>query len=65
MFCTNHALSVPVPPEQPTIDGAPTIPIVLHRPTNVTCRANNGKPAATIAWYIDGQRITQKVYSRR
>ncbi|XP_076438716.1 kin of IRRE-like protein 1 [Babylonia areolata] len=58
------AVTVVIPPEQPTIDGAPTIPVVLHRPTNVTCRANNGKPAADITWYMDGQRVTHKVYTR-
>lgn len=57
-------VTVVIPPERPTIDGAPTIPIVLHRPTNITCRANNGKPAATITWFMDGQRITEHVYSR-
>ncbi|KAL8589034.1 hypothetical protein ACOMHN_055047 [Nucella lapillus] len=57
-------VTVVIPPERPTIDGAPTLSLVLYRPTNVTCRANNGKPAATITWYLDGQRVTNKVYSR-
>ncbi|XP_070203470.1 kin of IRRE-like protein 1 [Littorina saxatilis] len=57
-------VTVVIPPEHPTIDGAPTIPIVLHRPTNITCRANNGKPAATITWHMDGERKIEKVYSR-
>ncbi|CAG5117292.1 unnamed protein product, partial [Candidula unifasciata] len=33
-------LSVIVPPERPSITGAPTIPVVLHTPTNITCRAD-------------------------
>ncbi|PVD27436.1 hypothetical protein C0Q70_12595, partial [Pomacea canaliculata] len=53
-------ITVVIPPEHPTIDGAPTIPVVLHRLTNVTCRANRGKPAATITWYMDNQRITDR-----
>ncbi|XP_076438579.1 LOW QUALITY PROTEIN: kin of IRRE-like protein 1 [Babylonia areolata] len=56
-------VTVVIPPEYPTIDGAPTLSLVLHRPTNVTCRANNGKPAADITWFLERQRITHRVFS--
>ncbi|BFZ13646.1 hypothetical protein BsWGS_16684 [Bradybaena similaris] len=51
-------LSVVVPPERPSISHAPTIPVVLHTPTNITCRADKGKPGAHITWHLDGQRLS-------
>lgn len=43
-----------VPPEDPSIDGAPEILLRAGTPYNLTCRARNAKPAATIVWYRDG-----------
>ncbi|NXI37065.1 KIRR1 protein, partial [Galbula dea] len=43
-----------VPPEDPTIDGAPEILLRAGTPYNLTCRARSAKPAATIVWYRDG-----------
>ncbi|BFZ25637.1 hypothetical protein BsWGS_28675 [Bradybaena similaris] len=57
-------LSVVVHPERPSIVGAPTIPVVLHTPTNITCRADRGKPGAHITWHLDGQRLTYGVSSQ-
>ncbi|CAL1543240.1 unnamed protein product [Lymnaea stagnalis] len=54
-------LSVVVSPERPSIINAPTIPVVLHTPTNITCRADRGKPAAQITWHLDDQRLTHGV----
>lgn len=60
--CPQCVLSVPssppvpsaVPPEDPTIDGAPEILLRAGTPYNLTCRARSAKPAATIVWYRDG-----------
>ncbi|NXF26528.1 KIRR1 protein, partial [Rhodinocichla rosea] len=43
-----------VPPEDPTIDGAPEILLRAGTPYNLTCRARSAKPAATLAWFRDG-----------
>ncbi|XP_053823154.1 kin of IRRE-like protein 1 [Vidua macroura] len=47
-------LTVLIPPEDPTIDGAPEILLRAGTPYNLTCRARSAKPAATIAWFRDG-----------
>ncbi|KAM4755809.1 kin of IRRE-like protein 1 [Cyanocitta cristata] len=49
-------LTVLIPPEDPTIDGAPEILLRAGTPYNLTCRARSAKPAATIAWFRDGQQ---------
>ncbi|XP_055865864.1 kin of IRRE-like protein 1 isoform X4 [Biomphalaria glabrata] len=54
-------LSVIVPPERPSIINAPTIAVVLNRPSNITCRADRGKPAAQITWHLNSQRLTHGV----
>lgn len=46
--------SLAVPPEDPMIDGAPEILLRAGTPHNLTCRAQNAKPAATIIWFRDG-----------
>ncbi|XP_061872330.1 kin of IRRE-like protein 1 isoform X2 [Colius striatus] len=47
-------LTVLIPPEDPTIDGAPEILLRAGTPYNLTCRARSAKPAASIVWYRDG-----------
>uniref|UniRef100_A0ABM5F3A1 Kin of IRRE-like protein 1 n=1 Tax=Pogona vitticeps TaxID=103695 RepID=A0ABM5F3A1_9SAUR len=47
-------LTVLIPPEDPVIDGAPEILLRAGTPHNLTCRARNAKPAATITWYRGG-----------
>ncbi|XP_056401941.1 kin of IRRE-like protein 1 isoform X2 [Hyla sarda] len=48
-------LTVLIPPEDPVIeDGSNEILLRAGTPTNLTCRAENAKPAATIEWYRDG-----------
>ncbi|XP_056366597.1 kin of IRRE-like protein 1 [Oenanthe melanoleuca] len=49
-------LTVLIPPEDPTIDGAPEILLRAGTPYNLTCRARSAKPAASIAWFRDGQQ---------
>ena len=44
------------------MQGTVTIPVILDRPTNVTCVAANGKPKAHITWKKDGVRITEGLY---
>ena len=43
-----------VPPEDTKIDGGPVILLQAGTPHNLTCRAFNAKPAATIIWFRDG-----------
>lgn len=52
-----------VRPDQPQILEAPIAPVILGEPTNITCEAKNGKPAAKISWYLNGQMMNRKLYS--
>nr|XP_028567045.1 kin of IRRE-like protein 1 [Podarcis muralis] len=52
-------LTVLIPPEDPVIDGAPEILLRAGTPHNLTCRARNAKPAATIVWFRDGVQQTE------
>lgn len=52
--CISSPVPSAVPPEDPTIDGAPEILLRAGTPYNLTCRARSAKPAATIIWYRDG-----------
>uniref|UniRef100_A0A8C0HUH9 Kin of IRRE-like protein 1 n=1 Tax=Balaenoptera musculus TaxID=9771 RepID=A0A8C0HUH9_BALMU len=47
-------LTVLIPPEDTRIDGGPVILLQAGAPHNLTCRAFNAKPAATIIWFRDG-----------
>ncbi|XP_051055326.1 kin of IRRE-like protein 1 isoform X3 [Phodopus roborovskii] len=47
-------LTVLIPPEDTRIDGGPVILLQAGTPHNLTCRAFNAKPAATIIWFRDG-----------
>ncbi|TRZ06010.1 hypothetical protein HGM15179_021098 [Zosterops borbonicus] len=47
-------MSPAVPPEDPTIDGAPEILLRAGTPYNLTCHTRSAKPAATMAWFRDG-----------
>ncbi|CAJ0925840.1 unnamed protein product [Ranitomeya imitator] len=48
-------LTVLIPPEDPIIDdGSNEILLRAGTPTNLTCQAENAKPAATIEWFRDG-----------
>lgn len=52
---TEFALLCPtVPPEDTRIDGGPVLLLQAGTPHNLTCRAFNAKPAATIIWFRDG-----------
>ncbi|CAH1797854.1 unnamed protein product [Owenia fusiformis] len=56
-------LTVFVPPDEPTIDGEPNVEVTATQPVNLTCTANNGKPAAKISWYTDGELITGNIHT--
>lgn len=43
-----------VPPEDTKIDDGPVILLQAGIPHNLTCRAFNAKPAASITWFRDG-----------
>ncbi|ELK29846.1 Kin of IRRE-like protein 1 [Myotis davidii] len=47
-------LTVLIPPEDTKIDGGPVLLLQAGIPYNLTCRAFNAKPAATIIWFRDG-----------
>uniref|UniRef100_A0A452TCI2 Kirre like nephrin family adhesion molecule 1 n=1 Tax=Ursus maritimus TaxID=29073 RepID=A0A452TCI2_URSMA len=47
-------LTVLIPPEDTRIDSGPVILLQAGTPHNLTCRAFNAKPAATIIWFRDG-----------
>ncbi|CAK7307828.1 Kin of IRRE-like protein 1 [Vulpes lagopus] len=47
-------LTVLIPPEDTRIDGGPVLLLQAGTPHNLTCRAFNAKPAATIIWFRDG-----------
>ncbi|EHH50392.1 hypothetical protein EGM_01213 [Macaca fascicularis] len=47
-------LTVLIPPDDTRIDGGPVILLQAGTPHNLTCRAFNAKPAATIIWFRDG-----------
>ena len=55
------SLLITAPPDQPYIDNGPVISVVVDKPYNITCHADNGKPAANITWSTDGVEITEKV----
>ncbi|XP_041373923.1 irregular chiasm C-roughest protein-like isoform X2 [Gigantopelta aegis] len=57
-------LMVLIPPDEPVIEGQPIISVILGRPTNITCRANNSRPGADITWHISNRRLTDRIYSR-
>ncbi|ESP03648.1 hypothetical protein LOTGIDRAFT_171177 [Lottia gigantea] len=57
-------LNILLPPDAPMIDGGPMLELVKGRPTNVSCRALNGKPASDVSWYINDERV-RETYTRK
>lgn len=52
-----------VPPNRPILpvqNGQ--VSVILDKPTNVTCRADSGKPKSQITWKKDDIRITEHTY---
>ncbi|XP_022323502.2 kin of IRRE-like protein 1 isoform X1 [Crassostrea virginica] len=57
-------VTVIAPPKPPLIDGGQVKSLVLGVPTNITCRADGGKPAPQMLWYKEGTgRIANNTYT--
>uniref|UniRef100_A0A8C5XEG5 Kirre like nephrin family adhesion molecule 3 n=1 Tax=Microcebus murinus TaxID=30608 RepID=A0A8C5XEG5_MICMU len=57
-------LTVLVPPDDPIILGGPVISLRAGDPLNLTCHADNAKPAASIIWLRKGEVINGATYSK-
>uniref|UniRef100_A0A2K6V897 Kirre like nephrin family adhesion molecule 3 n=2 Tax=Saimiri boliviensis TaxID=27679 RepID=A0A2K6V897_SAIBB len=57
-------LTVLVPPDDPVILGGPVISLRAGDPLNLTCHADNAKPAASIIWLRKGEVINGATYSK-
>lgn len=64
-FVIFHAcfFSFPVPPNRPILPvQSGQVSVILEKATNVTCRADSGKPKARITWRKDDIRIVSNTY---
>ncbi|KFR16214.1 Kin of IRRE-like 3, partial [Opisthocomus hoazin] len=57
-------LTVLVPPDDPVIMGGPIISLRAGDPLNLTCHADNAKPAASIVWMRKGEVVNGATYSK-
>ncbi|XP_034538842.1 kin of IRRE-like protein 3 [Notolabrus celidotus] len=57
-------LTVLVPPDYPVIVGAPVVRLRAGEHLNLTCHADNAKPAASIIWIRNGLVLNGAVYSK-
>ena len=53
-----------VPPEDPVISGGPVVSLRAGGPLNLTCHADNAKPAASIIWIRNGEVLNGAMYSK-
>lgn len=60
----NLSVLVTVPPDDPIIIGGPVISLRAGDPLNLTCHADNAKPAASIVWMRKGEVINGATYSK-
>ncbi|XP_056593523.1 kin of IRRE-like protein 3 isoform X2 [Triplophysa dalaica] len=58
----NRDLSVP--PEDPVIAGGPVVSLRAGESLNLTCHADNAKPAASIIWIRSGEVLNGASYSK-
>lgn len=68
-LCTSHDLIhysfyPAVPPDDPVIIGAPVVSLRAGDPLNLTCHADNAKPAASIIWIRNGEVLNGAMYSK-
>ncbi|OXB58208.1 hypothetical protein ASZ78_009849, partial [Callipepla squamata] len=54
----------PIPPDDPVIMGGPIISLRAGDPLNLTCHADNAKPAASIIWMRKGEVVNGATYSK-
>ncbi|XP_037124223.1 kin of IRRE-like protein 3 isoform X4 [Syngnathus acus] len=57
-------LTVLVPPEDPIISGGPVVSLRAGDALNLTCHADNAKPAASIVWIRNGEVLNGAMYSK-
>ncbi|XP_042599392.1 kin of IRRE-like protein 3 isoform X9 [Cyprinus carpio] len=57
-------LTVLVPPDDPVIMGGPMVSLRAGDPLNLTCHADNAKPAASIIWIRNGEVLNGATYSK-
>ncbi|XP_068174330.1 kin of IRRE-like protein 3 isoform X6 [Antennarius striatus] len=57
-------LTVLVPPENPVISGGPVVSLRAGDHLNLTCHADNAKPAASIIWIRNGEVLNGAMYSK-
>ncbi|XP_032365546.1 kin of IRRE-like protein 3 isoform X11 [Etheostoma spectabile] len=57
-------LTVLVPPEDPVISGGPVVSLRAGDPLNLTCHADNAKPAASIIWIRNKEVLNGAMYSK-
>ncbi|XP_059420542.1 kin of IRRE-like protein 3 isoform X5 [Carassius carassius] len=57
-------LTVLVPPDVPVIIGGPVVSLRAGDPLNLTCHADNAKPAASIIWIRNGEVLNGAKYSK-
>lgn len=57
-------LSCVVPPDDPVIIGGPVVSLRAGDPLNLTCHADNAKPAASIIWIRNGEVLNGAKYSK-
>uniref|UniRef100_A0A8C1T3K9 Kirre like nephrin family adhesion molecule 3 n=1 Tax=Cyprinus carpio TaxID=7962 RepID=A0A8C1T3K9_CYPCA len=57
-------LTVLVPPDDPVIIGGPVVSLRAGDPLNLTCHADNAKPAASIIWIRNGEVLNGAKYSK-
>lgn len=53
-----------VPPDDPVIIGGPIISLRAGDPLNLSCHADNAKPAATIIWMKDSDVLNGATYTK-
>ncbi|XP_057177796.1 kin of IRRE-like protein 3 isoform X3 [Triplophysa rosa] len=57
-------LTVLVPPEDPVITGGPVVSLRAGESLNLTCHADNAKPAASIIWIRNREVLNGASYSK-
>uniref|UniRef100_A0A1A7X5Y4 Kin of IRRE like 3 n=3 Tax=Nothobranchiidae TaxID=405002 RepID=A0A1A7X5Y4_9TELE len=57
-------LTVLVPPDDPVISGGPVVSLRAGDPLNLTCHADNAKPAASIIWIRNEEVLNGAMYSK-